>query len=99
MVDEDRSPALGAAGRRTLRPPFFQPPVQIGVDDIDAAMDAGTYTFVLDIPPRFQADAGRGPPPRGAGERGRHRHGQGRQRRPLSGAGARRGGPLFYLQG
>ena len=30
--------------------------IQIAIADLDAAMDAGRYTFVVDIPPRFQAD-------------------------------------------
>jgi ABC-2 type transport system permease protein len=59
VVDEDRSP-LSARLAETLRPPYFQPPDRIGLADIDAAMDAGTYTFVIDIPPDFQADAARG---------------------------------------
>jgi ABC-2 type transport system permease protein len=55
VVDEDRSP-LSRRIVESLREPYFQPPVQISVADIDPAMDAGEYTFVLDIPPRFQAD-------------------------------------------
>jgi ABC-2 type transport system permease protein len=62
IVDEDRS-ALSARIRDALLPPEFLPPQSIGIDEIDAAMDAGRYTFVIDIPPRFQADveAGRRP--------------------------------------
>ena len=59
VVDEDRS-QLSARMTETLRSPYFQPPVQIGVGAIDAAMDAGTYTFVIDLPPRLQADAAEG---------------------------------------
>lgn len=59
VVDEDRS-QLSARLTDTLRPPYFQHPVSIGVADIDAAMDAGRYTFVIDIPPRLQADASEG---------------------------------------
>jgi len=55
VVDEDRSP-LSRRLVDGLRPPFFQPPVVAGLDDMDRGMDAGHYTFVLDIPPRFQAD-------------------------------------------
>ena len=62
IVDEDRS-ALSAHIRDALLPPQFQPPRYIGIDQIDAAMEAGRFTFVIDIPPRFQADvaAGRRP--------------------------------------
>jgi len=62
IVDEDRS-ALSARIRDALLPPFFLPPRAIGLDEIDRAMDAGEFTFVIDIPPRFQADveAGRRP--------------------------------------
>lgn len=43
--------------------PFFQPPVQIAERDIDKVMDSSAFTFVLVIPPRFEADviAGRNP--------------------------------------
>ncbi len=62
IVDEDRS-ALSARLGDALLPPFFLPPQAIGLDEIDRAMDAGRFTFVIDIPPRFQADveAGRHP--------------------------------------
>ncbi|MGE5154548.1 MAG: ABC transporter permease [Bdellovibrio bacteriovorus] len=59
VVDEDRS-QLSARVTEVLRPPYFQPPVQIRVGDIDHAMDAGRYTFVVDLPPRLQADAEEG---------------------------------------
>jgi len=62
VVDEDRS-LLSARIVDALLPPFFKAPQAIGLNEIDAAMDAGRYTFVIDIPPRFQADveAGRVP--------------------------------------
>jgi len=62
IVDEDRSPLSGRIADALL-PPFFKRPEPIDLSQIDAAMDAGRYTFVLDIPPRFQADleAGRNP--------------------------------------
>jgi ABC-2 type transport system permease protein len=59
VVDEDRS-QLSVRLTATLLPPYFQAPEQIGLDEIDAAMDAGRYTFVIDIPPRFQADVSEG---------------------------------------
>jgi ABC-2 type transport system permease protein len=39
-----------------LLPPQFNPPRLIGREAIDAALDSGRHTFVLEIPPRFQAD-------------------------------------------
>ena len=62
VVDEDRTP-LSARIVDALLPPFFLPPKSLRTDEIDAAMDAGRFTFVIDIPPRFQADveAGRHP--------------------------------------
>jgi len=55
VVDEDRS-ALSQRMVDALLPPFFRPPVHIGLNEVDAVMDSGRYTFVIDIPPQFQAD-------------------------------------------
>jgi ABC-2 type transport system permease protein len=55
VVDEDRSP-LSRRLIESLRPPYFQPPELIGLEAVDVAMDAGRFTFVIDVPPRFQAD-------------------------------------------
>jgi ABC-2 type transport system permease protein len=62
IVDEDGSP-LSARIATAFYPPRFDPPAMISFSEIDAGMDAGTYTFVLDIPPDFQRDvlAGRAP--------------------------------------
>jgi len=62
IVDEDRS-QLSRRINDALLAPQFLPPAQISLHEIDAAMDAGRYTFVIDIPPDFQADlkAGRQP--------------------------------------
>ncbi len=62
IVDEDRS-ALSARLGDALLPPLFKTPRYLDRAEIDAAMDAGRYTFVIDIPPRFEADvrAGRQP--------------------------------------
>jgi len=62
IVDEDRS-QLSRRISDALLAPQFLPPAQLGLDEIDAAMDAGRYTFVIDIPPDFEADlkAGRQP--------------------------------------
>jgi ABC-2 type transport system permease protein len=55
IVDEDRS-QLSRRISDALLPPYFQVPEQIAIDEIDAAMETGRYTFVIDIPPDFQAD-------------------------------------------
>lgn len=62
IVDEDRS-VLSARLGDALLPPLFLTPRYIAYNQIDPAMDAGRYTFVVDIPPRFQSDvlAGRRP--------------------------------------
>lgn len=62
VVDEDRS-QLSQRIYDALLPPYFQRPVMLPLSQIDAVMDAGRYTFVIDIPPDFQADllAGREP--------------------------------------
>ena len=62
VVDEDRSP-LSQRIVRAFYGPYFRPPALIGLTEIDPGLDAGRYTFVLDIPPNFQRDvqAGRQP--------------------------------------
>ena len=62
VVDEDHSP-LSADIKAALLPPYFKPPVEVAVSDIDRLMDTALFTFVLDIPPHFQRDveAGRHP--------------------------------------
>lgn len=62
IVDEDASP-LSTRIASAFYAPRFNSPVLIPLAGIDAGMDAGTYTFVLDIPPDFQSDvlAGRSP--------------------------------------
>ena len=62
VVDEDRSP-LSHAIVDALLPPRFQPPVAVTAQQVDTAMDSARYVFVLNIPPRFEADvlAGRSP--------------------------------------
>lgn len=62
IVDEDGSP-LSARVAMAFYPPHFKAPVMIPLTGIDPGMDAGDYTFALDIPPDFQRDvlAGRSP--------------------------------------
>ncbi len=62
IVDEDGSP-LSLRISAVFYPPRFDPPAMISPNGIDPGMDAGDYTFALDIPPDFQSDvlAGRSP--------------------------------------
>ena len=62
IVDEDQSP-LSARVAAAFYPPSFVRPVMIAPHQIDAVLDAGDYTFVLDIAPNFQRDvlAGKAP--------------------------------------
>lgn len=62
VVDEDRS-ALSQRIVDGFLPPRFQAPVALEQGAVDRAMDRARFTFVLDIPPDFQADvlAGRSP--------------------------------------
>jgi ABC-2 type transport system permease protein len=62
VVDEDHS-LISARIRDGLLPPFFLKAVEISAGAIDDAMDAGKYTFVVDIPPDFQRDVERGRQP------------------------------------
>jgi ABC-2 type transport system permease protein len=55
IVDEDHS-ALSARLGDALLPPLFLAPRYLTNNETDAAMDAGRYTFVIAIPPRFQSD-------------------------------------------
>ncbi len=62
VVDEDGS-ALSGKVIAAFLPPQFKSPVVIPRTDIDKGMNAGTHTFVLNIPPNFQRDvlAGKSP--------------------------------------
>lgn len=62
IVDEDHS-LISARIREGFLPPFFLKAVEIPAGEIDDAMDAGKYTFVVDIPPDFQRDVERGRQP------------------------------------
>jgi len=55
IVDEDSSDASRAV-RDAMLPPLFLPPAEIPFADINRDMDAGKYTFVVNLPPRFQSD-------------------------------------------
>lgn len=62
IVDEDRS-ELSTRLTGAFLPPYFKAPEVIDLQEVDPGMDAGRFTFVLDIPPGFEADvlAGRRP--------------------------------------
>lgn len=62
IVDEDGSP-LSSRIASAFYPPQFTPPSTISLGEVDAGMDAGRYTFALNIPPNFQRDvlAGKSP--------------------------------------
>jgi len=55
VVDEDHSP-LSQRITSAFYGPSFKTPDMIDIAEVDAVMDAGIYTFVLDIPPNFQRD-------------------------------------------
>jgi ABC-2 type transport system permease protein len=62
VVDADRS-TLSARIRDGFLQPYFRRPEMVDRAAVDALMDRGVYTFVLDLPPRLEADVlhGRGP--------------------------------------
>lgn len=55
IVNEDSSEA-GREIQEAMLPPLFLPAADLSFNDINRAMDTGQYTFVVDIPPRFQSD-------------------------------------------
>src|SRR5699024_12409251 len=62
VVDEDQS-QLSKRLVDSLQEPFFLPPRLINRAEIDAGMDAGRDTFVLNFPPGFQRDLESGQQP------------------------------------
>jgi ABC-2 type transport system permease protein len=62
VVDDDKS-ELSRRIAHAFLPPLFQPPRMIAERDVVPLMNAGRYTFVIDIPPNLQRDvlAGRKP--------------------------------------
>jgi len=62
VVDEDHS-ELSRRITQAFLPPYFHQPAQIAERDIVPLMNVGKYTFVLDIPPKFERDmlGGRNP--------------------------------------
>ena len=55
IVDEDES-TLSARITSAFYPPQFTLPAPISLAEVDPGLDAGRYTFVLNIPPNFQRD-------------------------------------------
>ena len=55
IVDEDGS-VLSRRIAAAFLPPYFQPPQPVAERDIDRLMNSGRFTFVVDIPPRFERD-------------------------------------------
>src|SRR6516225_1505537 len=55
IVDEDHS-ELSRRIAHAFLPPYFQTPQPIAERDIVPLMNAGRYTFVIDIPPNFTRD-------------------------------------------
>jgi len=56
VVDEDHS-ELSRRITHAFLMPYFKPPATIAATDIEPLMNAGKYTFIVDIPPNFQRDA------------------------------------------
>lgn len=55
VVDEDHS-ELSRRITHAFLPPYFQTPQLIAERDVVPLMNAGRYTFVIDIPPHFERD-------------------------------------------
>ncbi len=62
VVDEDQS-TVSRQIRDSLLPPLFLPAAVIPFGEINRVMDEGKYTFVIDIPPKFQHDLTKGATP------------------------------------
>jgi len=55
VIDEDGSEASRRI-RAALLPPLFRPAALLAFSQINRAMNAGEYTFVIDLPSKFQQD-------------------------------------------
>jgi ABC-2 type transport system permease protein len=62
VVDEDDS-EVSRRIRDALLPPLFLPAARLAFSEINRVMNAGKYTFIIDIPPRFQQDIQKGANP------------------------------------
>ncbi len=68
IVDEDHS-ELSRQIAHAFFPPLFQLPRLIAEQDIIPAMNAGKFTFVIDIPPELRTVRSGGTPARASGQR------------------------------
>ena len=55
IVDEDHS-ELSRRIAAAFLAPYFRPAEYVAERDVDRLMNTGRYTFVIDIPPRFESD-------------------------------------------
>lgn len=55
VVDEDHS-ELSRRITHAFLMPYFKQPVAVAPADVEHLMNAGKYTFIIDIPPNFQRD-------------------------------------------
>jgi ABC-2 type transport system permease protein len=55
VIDGDHS-ELSRRLRDAIQPPYFKVPEDIERAEVAAAMDRGRYIFVIEFPPRFEAD-------------------------------------------
>jgi ABC-2 type transport system permease protein len=55
VVDEDHS-ELSRRITHAFLLPYFKPPVLVAESSVEHLMNAGKYTFAIDIPPNFQRD-------------------------------------------
>ena len=62
VVDQDNS-YLSRQMMSAFLPPYFKKPVMVSYSEVDHLLDVAAYTFVIVIPPHFEADvlAGRSP--------------------------------------
>jgi ABC-2 type transport system permease protein len=62
LVDEDDSP-LSRQIRDALLPPLFLPAVLLPFSQINDSMNTGQFTFIIDLPRKFQSDVSKGATP------------------------------------
>src|ERR1700751_3737217 len=62
IVDEDDSP-LSRQIRDALLPPLFLPASLLPFSQINRAMNEGKFTFIIDLPRKFQSDVSKGATP------------------------------------
>jgi ABC-2 type transport system permease protein len=62
MVDEDDS-ALSRQIRDALLPPLFRPAQLLPFSQINDSINSGRFTFIIDLPRKFQSDVSKGATP------------------------------------